>query len=126
MGIEGGYLIKENLWMSLGYNFAGFSDRDLTGTDYTNRGVYVRLRYKFDEDLFAGDDPQVNHTARPGRATKAMRSIMHAEAFLTRTERAPRHAGAGAGGARIVATRSARPGAGRLARAAADTRALRA
>jgi hypothetical protein len=65
MGIEGGYLIKENLWASLGYNFEGFSNRDLTGTDYTNRGVYVRLRYKFDEDLFAGDDPQVNHTLDP-------------------------------------------------------------
>jgi hypothetical protein len=25
----------------------------------------VRLRYKFDEDLFSGDDPSVNHTLDP-------------------------------------------------------------
>jgi hypothetical protein len=65
MGLEGGYLLQKNLWLSLGYNFAGFSDRDLTGTDYTNRGVYVRLRYKFDEDLFGANDPDVNHTLDP-------------------------------------------------------------
>lgn len=65
MGLEVGYLVKENLWLSLGYNFAGFSNRDLTGTDYTNRGLFVRLRYKFDEDLVSGDDPSVNQTLPP-------------------------------------------------------------
>jgi hypothetical protein len=65
MGLEVGYLVKENLWMSLGYNFAGFSNRDLTGTDYTNRGLFVRLRYKFDEDLVSSDDPSVNQTLPP-------------------------------------------------------------
>jgi len=65
LGLEVGYLVKENLWFSLGYNFEGFSNRDLTGTDYTNRGFFVRLRYKFDEDLISGDDPSVNQTLPP-------------------------------------------------------------
>ncbi len=65
MGLEVGYLLKQNLWMSVGYNFEGFSNRDLVGSDYTNRGVFLRLRYKFDEDLFSGDDPSVNHTLDP-------------------------------------------------------------
>jgi hypothetical protein len=57
IGLEVGYLLKANLWLSAGYNWSGFSSRDLTGTDYTNRGAYVRLRYKFDEDLFRADLP---------------------------------------------------------------------
>ncbi|CAN5397463.1 hypothetical protein BH10PSE17_BH10PSE17_10110 [soil metagenome] len=59
-GLEVGYLLKTNLWLSLGYNFTGFSDRDLAGAEYTRQGVFVRLRFKFDEDLFKRDDPAVN------------------------------------------------------------------
>jgi hypothetical protein len=63
LGPEAGYLLKENLWLGLGFNFAGFQDRDLSGSDYTSHGVFLRLRFKFDEDLFgkgrAGVDPSV-------------------------------------------------------------------
>ena len=59
-GAEVGYLVQTNLWLSLGANWRGFSDRELTGSDYTNRGVYVRLRFKFDGDLFKGKDIDVN------------------------------------------------------------------
>jgi hypothetical protein len=52
LGLEVGYLLQENLWLSAGYNFFGFKDKDLAGADYTDRGVYVRMRYKFDESLF--------------------------------------------------------------------------
>ncbi len=61
-GIEMGYSVQSNLWLSLGYNWGGFSDRDLSGSDYTERGWYIRLRYKFDEDLFNGSAPSVNRT----------------------------------------------------------------
>ncbi|MEK7322404.1 MAG: hypothetical protein AABZ84_04915 [Pseudomonadota bacterium] len=54
MGAEIGRVLQENLWMSVGYNFFGYSDEDLTGQDYTNRGPYLRLRFKFDENLFSG------------------------------------------------------------------------
>ncbi|ARU32415.1 hypothetical protein CAP31_12445 [Sulfuriferula sp. AH1] len=53
-GAEVGYLLAKNLWASVGYNVRGFSDRDLTASDYTERGVYMRLRFKFDEALLAG------------------------------------------------------------------------
>ena len=48
-GLELGYLVDKNVWVSAGYNEAGFSDRDLTGSDYTRQGWYLRLRMKFDE-----------------------------------------------------------------------------
>lgn len=59
-GAEVGYLVQTNLWLSLGVNWRGFSDRELTGSDYTNRGVYVRLRFKFDGELLKGKDTDVN------------------------------------------------------------------
>ncbi len=59
-GMELGYQLKQNLWASAGYNWAGFTDRDLSGSDYTSRGLYVRLRFKFDENLFSGGKPEVN------------------------------------------------------------------
>lgn len=52
LGAEAGYLLKENIWISAGYNFFGFKDKDLAGEDYTAKGVYLRLRIKFDESLF--------------------------------------------------------------------------
>ena len=52
LGVEAGYLIQENLWLSAGYNLFGFKDKDLAGQDYTDKGFYIRLRYKFDETLF--------------------------------------------------------------------------
>lgn len=48
-GLEAGYRMRDDLWMSAGYNFAGFTDRDLSGGNYTSKGVYVRMRYQFDE-----------------------------------------------------------------------------
>lgn len=51
-GLELGYHVISNLWVSIGYNMAGFHDDALTGGEYLNRGVYLRLRYKFDEGLF--------------------------------------------------------------------------
>ena len=59
-GLETGYALQQNLWLSAGYNWAGFSDRDLSGAEYTARGLYIRLRFKFDESLFAGKDKLIN------------------------------------------------------------------
>ena len=52
LGLEGGYRVATNLWVSAGYNVSGFKDKDLAGEDYTQRGAYLRLRYKFDEGVF--------------------------------------------------------------------------
>jgi hypothetical protein len=53
VGLELGYLVASNLWVSAGYNVFGYKDADMAGADYTAQGPYVRLRYKFDETLFA-------------------------------------------------------------------------
>jgi hypothetical protein len=63
VGIEAGYLLKQNLWLSAGVNLTGFAaDRDLSGNDYTQRGAYLRLRFKFDETLFKSGDREVNRS----------------------------------------------------------------
>jgi hypothetical protein len=48
-GLEVGYRVKDNVWVSAGHNFVGFSDRDLAGREQTEVGWYLRLRMKFDE-----------------------------------------------------------------------------
>jgi hypothetical protein len=69
-GAEIGYLIHQNLWASLGYNFIGFKDPEgLAEENYTSKGPFLRLRYKFDHHTFSGKDPAVNKTLIPD-ATK--------------------------------------------------------
>jgi hypothetical protein len=65
LGFETGYAIVDNLWLSIGYNLTGFTDDDLTDSDYTRRGPYIRLRFKFDEKLFRGKDPGWNNSLTP-------------------------------------------------------------
>jgi hypothetical protein len=62
-GIEAGYLLRQNLWLSAGFNWSGFAgDADLVGYEYTRSGVYLRLRFKFDENLFKRGDRDVNRS----------------------------------------------------------------
>lgn len=61
IGLEAGYLVGANLHLSAGINAAGFTDRDLSN-DYTAKGAFLRLRYKFDADLFAGTDRAINRS----------------------------------------------------------------
>ena len=51
LGVEAGYQVAKNLWVSAGYNVLGLTDRDLS-SDYTSKGAYIRLRFKFDESNF--------------------------------------------------------------------------
>ncbi len=63
IGAEVGFLLRQNLWLSAGVNATGFAaDRDLAAAEYTQRGAYLRLRFKFDETLFQRDDPMVNRS----------------------------------------------------------------
>lgn len=52
LGVEVGYLLADNLWLSAGYNAFDLRDSALAGNDYLDRGLYLRLRFKFDEGLF--------------------------------------------------------------------------
>lgn len=64
-GVEVGRLLRQNLWLSVGYNATGFrGDEDLTGYEYTQQGAFIRLRFKFDEDLFRRDDVRYRDPVR--------------------------------------------------------------
>lgn len=64
-GVEVGRLLRQNLWLSAGYNWTGFrGDRDLNGYEYTQQGAFLRLRFKFDEDLFRRDPVRYRDPAR--------------------------------------------------------------
>ena len=60
LGAEVGYSPITNLWVSAGYNFMGFKDDDIAYDDDTQEGGYVRLRFKFDENLFKKNDANKN------------------------------------------------------------------
>jgi len=53
-GLEAGYQLRKNVWVSAGYNLLGFREPDLASADATARGVYLRLRMKFDERTLEG------------------------------------------------------------------------
>ncbi|WP_303748228.1 Ig-like domain-containing protein [Stenotrophomonas pigmentata] len=64
-GMEVGRLLRQNLWLSAGYNWTGFEgDSDLNGYEYTQQGFFLRLRFKFDEDLFRRDPVRYRDPAR--------------------------------------------------------------
>ena len=53
-GLEAGYQLRRNTWVSVGYNLLGFHERDLAGQVATAKGIYARLRIKFDERSLDG------------------------------------------------------------------------
>ncbi|MGO9804379.1 MAG: SdrD B-like domain-containing protein [Steroidobacteraceae bacterium] len=71
VGVELGYLVWKNLRLSLGYNVMGFDAPDLAGAAYTQRGVYLHLDFKFDENLLgpaaAESRPTAVRSAAAGR-----------------------------------------------------------
>ncbi len=44
-----GFTPYTNAWISVGYNVRGFNDRDFGATNYTARGPYLTMRFKFDQ-----------------------------------------------------------------------------
>lgn len=52
VGIDIGINAARNLWLSVGYNFAGFDDDNFDASRYTAAGPYVRFRFKADQDTF--------------------------------------------------------------------------
>ncbi|MBI1798941.1 MAG: DUF11 domain-containing protein, partial [Candidatus Eisenbacteria bacterium] len=52
LGIELGRRMREGVWLSTGWNYFGYQDPDLPGEEYTQRGAFMRLRARFDENLF--------------------------------------------------------------------------
>lgn len=44
-----GICAAKNLWVSIGYNISGFTDRDFSYANYTAQGPYLRFRFKIDQ-----------------------------------------------------------------------------
>ena len=44
-----GYIVAKNLWVTAGYNFGGYRDRDFSGKDWTSQGPFITFKYKFDQ-----------------------------------------------------------------------------
>ncbi|MFZ5502892.1 MAG: hypothetical protein ACOY3V_05105 [Pseudomonadota bacterium] len=56
MGASVGYKVMTNMWLSVGYNFSGLSDRDFGAAGYRARGLFVTLRMKVDQDTLGLND----------------------------------------------------------------------
>ena len=48
-GVDVGFNLRENLWLSLGYNIAGFHDSDFDAVRYTAQGPFLRFAIKADQ-----------------------------------------------------------------------------
>jgi hypothetical protein len=48
-GVSVGYNVFDNAWLSLGYNFFGFEDRDFSAAGFTSQGPFVKFRFKVDQ-----------------------------------------------------------------------------
>ncbi len=59
---EVGYRVIDNLWLSGGCVAGRYADTELFSADSSWTGVYVRVRFKFDETSFQRGDPQANRS----------------------------------------------------------------
>jgi len=57
LGLEIGLLVADNLRLAGGYNAFGFRDEELSVGEYTDKGFYLHLGFKFDETLFGRGEP---------------------------------------------------------------------
>ena len=51
-GVDVGVTLFDNVWISAGYNFAGFRDDDFASSNYTAQGPFITFRIKADQDTF--------------------------------------------------------------------------
>ncbi len=49
-----GYTPADNVWLSFGWNFAGFVDEDFAAAEFSRAGPYLKLRIKFDQSTAKG------------------------------------------------------------------------
>ena len=50
-GMDLGYNVTTNVWITLGYNFQGFYDADFADARYTAKGPYLRFAVKADQHM---------------------------------------------------------------------------
>ena len=52
LGLDVGVTPARNVWISVGYNFRGYADRDFQDNRYTAAGPFITFRIKADQDTF--------------------------------------------------------------------------
>lgn len=52
-GLSVGWIPQTNVWLGLGYNFTGFIDTDFSPANFTAKGVYLKMRFKADQETLA-------------------------------------------------------------------------
>jgi hypothetical protein len=52
VGLDIGMTLVKNVWISVGYNFAGFRDDDFEASRYLAQGPYIKFRMKADQETF--------------------------------------------------------------------------
>jgi len=67
-GPSAGFAPAKNVWLSLGYNFAGFEDEDFAAAEYSASGPYLKLRIKFDQHTARGLLEAISPRARSAQA----------------------------------------------------------
>ena len=60
LAVEVGYRVIDNLWLSVGGVAGRYADTELFSANSSWRGLYIRMRFKFDETTFRLRDPQTN------------------------------------------------------------------
>ena len=50
-GVSVGRSVFSSAWVSVGYNFSGFSDDDFANADYRREGAYVKFRARVDQHM---------------------------------------------------------------------------
>jgi hypothetical protein len=67
--LEVGYRVIDNLWLSGGCIAGRYADTELFSANSSWTGVYLRVRFKFDETTFQRSSAQVNRTQDSAAAT---------------------------------------------------------
>lgn len=69
ISVEVGRIVVTNLWLSLGVNLTELNNRDLA-QDYSSRGIYLKMRFKFDQNLLTSTAHEISRRGEPGDPTR--------------------------------------------------------
>jgi hypothetical protein len=70
VAFEVGRRVFDNLWVSVGAIAGRYADAELFSANSSWRGVYLRMRFKFDEKSFRLADPATNRTLDAAASTE--------------------------------------------------------
>jgi uncharacterized repeat protein (TIGR01451 family) len=70
VALEVGRRVFDNLWVSVGAIAGRYADVELFSANSSWRGIYIRLRFKFDEKSFRLDNPAANRSLDDAASTE--------------------------------------------------------